>query len=134
MNTLDITGTYDLHDGTNMGLTIRGVDTANNNALVDSFIRTPENDIIPVTGTFTQGQNTNSLSFSTAHQPGLILFTTFYIGAAIGDPKSLGGIFALSGTWSRQVIEFSGSGPKKTLKIVNQSGGWFADNHQAEIQ
>ena len=134
MKTLDITGTFNLHDGTDMGLTIRGVDTTNNNALVDSFIRTADNDIIAITGTFSQMPGNGAINFSTAHQPGLILFTTFYIGAAIPDGTAVGGVLALAGTWHRQVIEFTGPGPKKTLKIVNQSGGWFADNHQVEIQ
>ena len=127
----DITGAYDLHDGSHAGLVIRGVDGAH--ALQDSFIRvTNSTDIIPITGTF--DPTTNAISFSTAHFPGDILLATFYTGFAMPDAASLGGVLGFAGVWHAQRIQFQGAGGKKVLKLVSQSGGWFANNHAQEIQ
>jgi hypothetical protein len=123
---LDITGNYDLHDGLNMGLTIRGVDGSG--ALQNSFIRTTTGDTIPITGTF--DPTTKAIAFSTAHSPGEILFVTFYNGFAILDPKAVYGVYGFAGTWHSQTIHFEREGRKKVLKLVNNSGGWVADNHQ----
>jgi hypothetical protein len=105
----DIRGTYNFHNGSNLGLVSRDVDA--NGGLMYSFIRDGKADPVPITGTF--DSISRQIKSSNAHLPGQILFSTFYDGYVISNNGSLGGVSGLAGTWHSQRIQLQG--PKKPL-------------------
>jgi hypothetical protein len=120
-------GTYNLQDGANVGLVIRGVDTSG--AFINSFIRDSNFEAIGINGRY--DETTNTIEFNTAAFPGDVLFATYYMGFAILSTNDLGGVHALAGTWYRTTISFDKA--RTTRKVINERGGWYADNHAVEI-
>ncbi|WP_155636016.1 hypothetical protein [Burkholderia stagnalis] len=131
---LDITGTYDVHDGTSnfRGLDIGSVD-AGSGMLKDSIMRDGAFDAHPITGRFDAA--TNSITFRVELFPGESLFATTFTGCVIPDPSSLGGVVGLSGTWSLLTITVGApiDGKLPAPKLESETGCWFADEHQIRI-
>ncbi|WP_143135807.1 hypothetical protein [Burkholderia ubonensis] len=128
---LDITGTYGLHGGISnfIGLDIGSVDV-DSGALQDSVVRDGDFNTVPIMGRFDAA--TNSVAFSVEQFPGDTFFTTTFTGLVVPDSNSLGGVVGLAGSWNQLTIEVGApiEGKLPVPKLVSETGGWFADQHE----